>query len=333
MSRVTIKTIARDLGISHMTVSRALSDSANVSGETRDAVQRRARDLGYVRNAAALAMRGAGPGVVGLLLPNITNEFYARFANTMALACDARSLQLIIHLTNDNVAAEARALARLREVQAGVVVMVPAPGEVGPGEVEPGAPDMPVIELIRQRTSLGRGPAVLVDDVPAIGAAIRHLASAGHRQIGYIGANPALSSGRMRLDAVIAAARDAGIALPVGLVRTGAPSFQMGHRQARALVEAGAATAILCGGVEISNGALSALMDSGAAAADVAFIGYGDPSFYAWINGGITTIRVPVEQLAEGAAQMIAALLPGPGGAGAAGGLAAICLAAELVIR
>ena len=130
--RVTIKSIAEDLGISHMTVSRALSNHPNVLKETREAVLKRARELGYVKSAAARAMRGDETRIVGLLLPNIVNEFYARFANTMALACEAQSLQLIIHLTGDDPGAEEKALERLHEVQAQGVVMVPSPGGTEP---------------------------------------------------------------------------------------------------------------------------------------------------------------------------------------------------------
>lgn len=304
MSRVTIKSIARDLGISHMTVSRALSGNPNVSKETRDAVQKRARDLGYVRSAAALVMRGDGPGIVGLLLPNIVNEFYARFANAMAVACEAESLQLIIHLTNDDIATEAQALDRLREVQASAVVMVPVSGQP---DTEPlGSPTMRVIELIRQRDRKVPGPAILVEDAPAIRDALRHLARAGHRWIAYIGANQELSSGRQRLAAVMQGAKEAGIGMDAALIRTGPPSFEMGRDHARDILNNSTASALLCGGVEISNGALSALMDAGAeTASKVAFIGYGDPSFYAWVNGGISTIRVPVVRLADCAVAMI----------------------------
>ena len=49
--RVTIKSIARDLGISHMTVSRALSNHPHVQKETREAILRRADELGYVKES------------------------------------------------------------------------------------------------------------------------------------------------------------------------------------------------------------------------------------------------------------------------------------------
>lgn len=280
-----------------MTVSRALSDHPNVQADTREAVLRHAREQGYVRNAAARVIRGGATQIVGLLLPNIVNEFYARFANAMARNCDAAGLQLLIHLTNDDGHAEAQALTRLREVQARAVVMVPVPGpEEG---ADSAGEDVPVIQLIRRRAGTVPRSAVLVNDAPAILAAVRHLAWLGHGRIGYIGAPSDLSSGRMRLAGFEAGLRAAGLPRLEALIRVGEPSFAMGRTEAADLLRAGDATAIICGGIEISNGALSAFMDHGDM--DFGFVGYGDPSFYSWINGGISTIHVPVDELAQAA--------------------------------
>lgn len=304
MSRVTIKTIASDLGISHMTVSRALSNSPNVQKETREAVQKRARELGYVKSAVAMVMRGEAPKIIGLLLPNIVNEFYARFANDMATACNVHSLQLIIHLTNDDVEIEQQALDRLQEVQAASVVMVPAPRNAN--HEAPVARAMRVIELIRQGGETDRNPAILVDDAPAIRAAVKHLAAAGHTQIAYIGANRELSSGRTRLDAFLSGAKEAGIKVSPDMIQTGAPSFAMGREMADKIMDNGQATALVCGGFEISNGALSSIIDrTTKSESQIAFIGYGDPSFYSWVNKGVSTIRVPVEELAKCAVDLV----------------------------
>lgn len=309
MARVTIKSIAKELGISHMTVSRALSNNPNVLQETRETIQKRARELGYVKNAAAMAMRGDGAKIVGLVLPNIVNEFYARFANAMALACDAHSLQLVIHLTNDNIDTEEQALERLREIQASCVVMVPAPGQPNPKVDYPGS--MRIIELIRRRDGPTPNPSILVEDSPAIGAAVAHLVQAGHRRIAYIGADKSLSSGRGRLAAFLDGVRDVGLETSAELVRTGAPSFEMGRKNAADILASGSATALVCGGFEISNGALSAFMDNSAKhERKPAFVGYGDPSFYKWVNGGVTTIRVPVVRLVECAIALISATAP-----------------------
>lgn len=302
--RVTIKSIAKDLGISHMTVSRALSDHPNVQKDTRDAVRRRAAELGYVKSAAATAMRGDGTAIVGLLLPNIVNEFYARFANNLAEACEAFSYQLIIHLTSDDVDAEAKALKRLREVQAMAAIMVPAPG------TEPSTTlhldGMNIIQLIRHRPMTGTEHLILVEDGDAIRDAVVNLFERGHTRIAYIGANSELSSGRGRLEAFRAGLVASNLKEEPCLIKTGNPSFRMGGEFAREILTAGKATAIVCGGFEISNGALNALLESQIGhSGKFGFIGYGDPSFYSWIDGGISTIQIPVLPLAQQALQLL----------------------------
>lgn len=300
--RVTIKSIAQDLGLSHMTVSRALAGHANVNPETRKAVLDRASALGYVKSAAASAMRGDATRIVGLLLPNLVNEFYAQFADTMARACQSQALHLVIHLTNDDEANERQAIRRLREVQASAVVMVPTPsaGLTPPTSVE----GMHVVQLIRHRDS---APALLIDDAPAIADAVDCLVDRGYRDIGFIGADLQLSSGRERLAAFRAALQRRGLRPRKALTITGGPSFQLGHDGARALLDGQAGmTALVCGGFEISNGALDACLERGLRFPDdLALVGYGDPSAYRWIAGGISTVRVPVAEMAIAAVRSL----------------------------
>jgi LacI family transcriptional regulator len=302
--RVTIKTIARDLKVSHMTVSRALSGSPHVKEETRKLVELRAAELGYVKNAAATAIRGDGVGIVGLLLPTLANEFYARFADTLATRLESASLQLIIHLTADKLEQERRSLLKLREVQAAAVVMVPTPGSGTSKNGHTG--EMRVIQLIRTEKSYQRSYMALVDDRQAIIKAVRRLAESGHRRIGYLGGATMLSSGSERLSAFISGLQEAGVDPQPKLIHTGIPSFAMGYEGASGLIRRDGATALICAGFEVSNGALNRLLEKNLQLpTEVAFVGYGDPSYYRWLEGGISTIKIPVERLASETAGLI----------------------------
>ena len=300
-ARVTIKSIAQDLGISHMTVSRALSNHPNVQEETRRAIIAHADKLGYVRSAAAATMRGDGSRIIGLLLPNILNDFYARLANALALACEQSGYHLIIHLTNDDINTETRDLQRLREVEAKAVLMVPAPGSTA--NSTPLLANMHVIQLIRQRPMAQPANTIVVQDHDAIVAAVAHLAQQGHRKIGFIGAHPDMSSGRERFAAFHQGLKQSALDLNPDIVITDTPNFEMGRQSAQRLLNDGSATALVCAGVEISNGALNAMMESGRA--DFGFVGYGDPPFYAWLNGGVSTIHLPVSEIAEQALTLL----------------------------
>ncbi len=325
--RVTIKSIAQDLGISHMTVSRALSNNPAVREDTRKAVQQRALELGYVKSAAATAMRGDRTMIVGLLLPNLVNEFYARFSNSLAQICEDKGLQLIIHLTSDDINKERQAILKLREVQANAVVMVPTPGSLE--NEEKYLKDLQVIQLIRKRDLNIRSEAVVVEDSGAISQAVQHLSSHGHRRIAYIGGENSLSSGRSRLSAFMSGMHKAGLDPSPDEILTDTPTFSMGHRSAQWLMERGKTTAIICGGFEISNGALNGCLERGLRLPDdISFVGYGDPSYYRWISGGISTIRIPVDNLAAETANLL-----GKKRSGEAEKLNQYMLPAELVIR
>lgn len=307
--RVTIKSIAKDLGISHMTVSRALTNHPNVRKSTREAVQKRARELGYVKSAAAVAMRGDGTKIIGLLLPNIASAFYGRFAQKMALACAANSFQLIIHLTKDDITIEEQALARLREIQAQAVVLVPAPESQKIETTDQNS--MPIIQVVGRREIKGAEYTLKVEDTTAICDAVLHLAKSGHTRIAYIGGDFEHFSERRRLTAFQNGMALAGLQDLPNLIRIGPPSFTMGRDHARDILDNTKATALVCGEFEISNGALSSYMGAGETRqSKTAFVGYGDPAFYAWINGGISTIQLPVKRLAKKAVDLIAHFQP-----------------------
>ena len=303
-SRVTIKTIAKDLGISHITVSRALSGSPRVSSKTRKMIEDHAGRLGYVKSAAAHTLRGNRSNIVGLLLPNIVNEFYARFANALGLACAKQSHQVLIHLTGDDPETERLALTRLREVEARNVVMVPTPGM--PRLHADLLNDSRLIQFVRYRDFDLPCSRVLVSDSAAIKAAVQHLADHGHSQIAYIGADASLSSGYKRYQAFCSGMKAAGGVMSPDSLVLGTPSFQMGYDAVTDLLSRNAMTAIVCGGFEISNGASMACLNNGIQFRnDLAFVGYGDPSYYQWINGGFSTLRIDAEILAKKVAAII----------------------------
>lgn len=162
--------------------------------------------------------------------------------------------------------------------------MVPAPQE---DEARAPVRDMRVIQLVRRARFARDAPAILIDDAPALRDAVRHLVATGHRRIAHLGAEPRLSSGRARLAAFRAGMAGAGLGVDETLTRTVRPLLALAHAETRRLLDAGQATALVCGGVELSNGALWALMDAGLMPSGAfGFVGYGDPSFCAWIGGG-----------------------------------------------
>lgn len=311
--RVTIKSIARDLGISHMTVSRALSGSEHVNAATRQKICDYAEKMGYVRSSAASAMRGDPTAIVGLLLPNIVNDFYARFANSLSILCAEAGFDLVIHLTGDDIEQEVHCLTRLQALQARVVLRVPAPRSQGQASCPVNGPDL--INLIRTvDDEVSMGELMISDDL-AIRQAVAHLKNTGRKRIAYIGGGETLSSGRLRLRAFTQGLAENDLEIDDSLVFTGPPGQSVGHEYALAILDMDKRPdALVCGGFEISSGALNACLERDIALPEqLAFVGYGDPAFYQWIAGGVSTISLSEHEVACRAIEMIAAPASGKG--------------------
>ena len=96
---VTIRDIAKALNISHTTVSRALADSPKISDETKSRVRAVVAQMGYVPSASARMMRGRPSSLVGLIIPDVQNDFYATVAKIVADSLAAHSMQLLLSVT------------------------------------------------------------------------------------------------------------------------------------------------------------------------------------------------------------------------------------------
>lgn len=288
-----------------MTVSRALSGSEHVNADTRQTVIDHAQSIGYVRSSAASVMRGDPTAIVGLLLPNIINEFYARFANYLGTLCAEAGFDLVIHLTDDDWLQEAKLLIRLQSLQACVVLRVPAPRSID--QPVNRVDNLKLINLIRTQDDHESAGSLMIDDSASIKSAVEHLANKGYERIAYIGASEALSSGRNRLQAYTDALGGIGLPVDETLICTGAPGFDMGRDRMKHLLDMPhAPDALVCGGFEISNGALETCLTRQLDMPErMAFIGYGDPACYRWISGGITTVALSEQQLACEAIRMV----------------------------
>jgi LacI family gluconate utilization system Gnt-I transcriptional repressor len=73
----TMRDVARLAGVAPMTVSRALRDGSSVHAETREAIRRAVKELGYVTNLAASALSARGSKQIGLVVPNVSNSVFA----------------------------------------------------------------------------------------------------------------------------------------------------------------------------------------------------------------------------------------------------------------
>ena len=104
MPDLNIEVVAKAAGVHRSTVSRAFSRPEAVKSETREHILRVAEGLGYTMSPLAQALRLKTSTFVPLIVPDITNPFFAELAKTMTQAADERGYQLLLCVTNGDPA-------------------------------------------------------------------------------------------------------------------------------------------------------------------------------------------------------------------------------------
>ena len=301
---VTIKDIARKLGMSHPTVSRAINGNRHTSEATKAIVRKAAAEMGYIPHAGARAMRDGHGRLVGLVVPVIQTEFYHTVVKVLAEHAARADYQLVLALSEDDPKRELEQIRTLVEARAAGIIVAPT------------ATPLPrTLKLLAATTSLQLNRFVpqlgcdglTFDDAAGTGAATKHLIELGHRRIAFVGATEEMSTGSGRLRGFKDALRDAGIELDPSLVRLGPPRTPFGLESMIALIDSSEPpSATMLTSSELTAGGLEAIrLRKVFVPRDMSLIGYTDPIWYKFIVPTLTTISLPVKALAETTASLL----------------------------
>ena len=292
---VTIRDIAAHLGISHTTVSRALAGHPKINSLTKARVRAAADAMGYVANASARTIRNSRSLLVGLVIPDIQNDFYASVAKRVADMLAAKGYQLALSVTEDDPEREMRDVRAMLEARAAgvIVTLTSAPRK----ETLAMLRQVRTVQLVRRQAEL-ETDAVTIDDQSGTHAATHHLIQYGHQSIAYIGTTTAMSSGRARLEGFTQAMAKAGLDAGTHWLGPPRPEFA---RQAISLMlrMKKRPTGLVLGSSELTLGALQGLQAGGISyPQQISLVGYGDPPWFSLVGGGITTVSLPVADVA-----------------------------------
>ncbi|GIH27393.1 LacI family transcriptional regulator [Acrocarpospora phusangensis] len=188
--RTTIKDVAELAGVGVATVSRVLS-GGSASAETRERVLDAATKLDYRPSALGRNLRQQRSGGIALLVPDITDNFYARLADGVLSCARSYGEPVTIGVTGDDPEQEADLVGSLLEQSMDRVVAVPSgDGEMWAPALRAGLSvvfaDRRVWRAPGQQRVLAEVPAVLADDRAGVRTAVEYLTGLGHRKIGFL---------------------------------------------------------------------------------------------------------------------------------------------------
>ena len=121
----TIKDIAKELGIHHTTVSRALKGSEKVKKDTRELILEKVKELEYEPNLLAQSFRNKKTNIISVIVPDLKHHFFSRFVSDIAELTNGRGYMVMVFQSNDNPDVEKKILTSLISLRvAGVVASI-----------------------------------------------------------------------------------------------------------------------------------------------------------------------------------------------------------------
>lgn len=307
---VSLAEVAKAAGVGAGTASRALSGRGSVEVSTRRRVEEASKVLGYRGNAATRALRERRSRLVGLLLPDLNNEFYTAAAEVLQREVADAGYQLLVAQTSARLGDEGRAWESMLRSQVDGVVHVPI-------DVEAPVPtELPVIQLNRRSTGAPT-PAVLSKDIAGVRDLTQYVLDQGHRDLRVIVGDARWSTTKDRLTGFRRAIRAAGIPESPASRRPGAPRARVIH--ADLSIEGGlsgfapfadAPTVVLAFNTRLLLGVLMSYQLVGLdVPADISVASNGDPEWYGAWSPGITTFSPPLAEMGRLAGREILTLI------------------------
>ena len=291
MADLSIDVVAKEAGVHRSTVSRAFSRPEAVKAETREHIMRVAEKLGYTMSPLAQALRRKTSTFVPLIVPDITNPFFAELAKTMTEAAGERGYQLMLCVTNGDAVQTAGYLTAMQSLYAPFGIIAPSTRvDIDALMQFDFGQRLVVIDRVDHQAGV---PTVTVDSRRGIELAFDHLRSLGHRRIGYVSGISGTHTAQDRMDAY----RDLADGEPI-VLDSGADTEAGGRAAAHFAAMAEPPTAIIAANDMVAFGVISALASRGfRVPEDVSVVGFDGLALGARFNPALTTVRQPIADM------------------------------------
>ena len=298
----TITDVARAAGVAPSTVSRAFSRPGRVNHRTREHVLAVAETLGYQPNPAAQALESGRTRTIGLVVPDITNPYFAGVIKGAERAAAAAGLTLLLGDTQESAAQEAAMVRRLGRAVDGFVLSA---SRLSDDDLRAAAARTPVALVNRAVPGIG---CVVADYEAGTRQIVEHLAAHGHESVVFAGGPPESWSGRQRWAGLRVAAERLGLeATRYGPFQ---PTLAGGPAAADAVVARGA-TAVVCHNDMLAIGLMRRLTKRGVRIPeDVSVVGFDDIFGADFCTPTLTTLAERTEEAGAHAVDVLVRQIP-----------------------
>lgn len=305
-----IYTIAKEAGVSIATVSRVVNRSSSVSEKSKQKVLNAIEKLNYVPNIAARNLSTSTSTSIGVVIPDVGNNFFMQLLRGITMAADQMGYNIILFGSAGDIKREHKVLDSVRELRLRGIIVVPVSYS-----------NWETIQKLKDLESFGI-PTVLLDrelisddfdrvvssDEEGSFQAVTELIRQGHRKIALISGPECVYPVFKRLNGYYRAMRSVGIMVREEYVRRADFTVDSAWKQAMALCRLpDPPTAIFCFNNNTTYGCLKAFGDLGLRIGrDIALIGFDEIEELVWLHCNISVVSRDVSEMGKLAMQQLA---------------------------
>jgi LacI family transcriptional regulator, galactose operon repressor len=312
---VRLKDIARHVGVSVMTVSKALRDAPDVSIATKSRIKMLAQQMGYVPDSSAQGLRTKTSKLFGLVIPSITNPIFARIVHAIEEHAHELGYDVLLTHSLNKPEREEACIRRLLSRRVDGLFISPVYRYEAEARIYQ--------EILARRTpTVLLGPpaafcksfvSVEIEELFASQTATQHLLKLGHKRIAYLTGPATAPWAHDRFEGYRRALREAGIEVDDKLVFQSGGTIEDGTKAAlQMLNEACDATAIQAVSDLVAIGCAETLLTQGLKIpGDISIVGFGNILTTEYFRVPMTTIRQPKFRLGVAAMDTMLQLIRG----------------------
>jgi len=301
----TIKDVAKLAEVHPSTVSRVINNDPRISEKTKDKVLLIIKKLGYTPNAIARGLKTKRTFTLGMLIPDITNPFFAEIARGVEDAANKNNFNVILCNTDDKLKKEKTYLEILREKRVdGLILGTAHIRDKSILELE--KIKFPYMLVSRNIEGLDKN-CIIVDDVEGGMMATEYLIKLGHRRIAHITGPIKTRSALNRLKGYQLAFKKHKIEYNDELVGEGDFRIKGGYQAMKKFLKLPEPpTAIFAANDLLALGAMQAIQKKKYhIPEDFCIIGFNDISLASFVYPPLTTIRQPMQEMGALAVKML----------------------------
>jgi DNA-binding LacI/PurR family transcriptional regulator len=327
---VRLKDIAQLMGVSVMTVSKALRDEPDVSAATKIRIKSLAQQMGYVPDSSAQGLRTRTTKLFGLLIPATTNPVYARMVFAIEERAHELGYDVLLAHTHNQADREDLCLRRLLSRRVDGLFITPVYRFEAEAQIyqEIVNHKVPTVLLGSPAPFCKHFVSIENEELASSYNATKHLLALGHVRIAYFTGPPAAPWAHERFEGYRRALREAGLDVDDKLVFAAGNSLEDGTKAALQMLNEGChPTAIQAVSDLVAIGCAETLMSQGIRIPeDISIVGFGNILAAEFYRVPLTTISQPKYRMGIAAVETMMALMRGEK-------VQPKRLAAELVVR